>query len=443
MTAVAARPAERARRHARVGLGALLVLAVVYGALALLAATPGSRLVPATAGGSPDWLLGPLRPVGLDAGSGPLAGSLFYAGLWLALLAYAVVVARAREIPRAAAVAAVAGLHLLFALAPPLLSQDAFSYLAYARLGAVHGLDPYLASPASVPADAVFAFAGSKDASSVYGPPFTLFTYALAGVSVPLGFWALKATAAAASLAAVALVWRAAARRGLDPRGASLLVGLNPALLVHVVGGAHNEALILLLTTAALLAHVRGRATGGAALATAATGVKASAALLVPFLIAGARGRGRVRAALLAAAAVALVGALIGIAGFGAEAVGWLDAVRENQARTSSFSLPYKTAELLGALLPGERLDFRAPVRLVYAAGFGAVAAWLLVRAWRGADVVAMAGWATLALLLCSAWLVPWYLAWLLPLAALGRSRPLVAATVVLTAWTLAIAIPF
>jgi len=45
-----------------------------------------------------------------------------------------------------------------------------------------------------------------------------------------------------------------------------------------------------------------------------------------------------------------------------------------------------------------------------------------------------MAGWASLALLLCSAWLVPWYLAWLLPLAALGRSRPLVAATVVLTA---------
>jgi|AntDryMetagUQ889_1029465.scaffolds.fasta_scaffold08933_2 hypothetical protein len=44
-----------------------------------------------------------------------------------------------------------------------------------------------------------------------------------------------------------------------------------------------------------------------------------------------------------------------------------------------------------------------------------------------------MAGWASLALLLCSAWLVPWYLAWL-PLAALGRSRPLVAATVVLTA---------
>ena len=432
-----------ARPCASVALGALLVLAVVYVALALVAATPDSRLVPATAGGSPDWLLGPLRPLGLAAGSGPLAGPLFYAGLWLALLAYAVVVARAREIPRAAAVAALAGLHLLFALAPPLLSQDAFSYLAYARLGAVHGLDPYLAAPASVPTDAVFAFAGSKDASSVYGPPFTLATYALAGVSVPVGLWALKATTAAASLAAVALVWRAAARLGRDPRPAALLVGLNPALLVHVVGGAHNEALILLLTAAALLVHTRGREAGGAALATTATAIKASAALVVPFLIAGARRRGRAGAVLLAAAAAALVGSLIGLAGFGTEAVGWLDAVRENQARTSSFSIPYKTAELLGALLPGGRLDFRGPVRLVYAGAFAAVAGRLLLRTWRGADALTMAGWASLALMLCSAWLVPWYVAWMLPLAALSPSGRLVAATIVLTAWTLAIAIPF
>ncbi|CAA9491997.1 MAG: hypothetical protein AVDCRST_MAG45-801 [uncultured Solirubrobacterales bacterium] len=442
MTALAARPTARVRRHARPGLLALLVLAVVYGALVLLAATPGSRLVPATAGGSPDWLLGPLRPLGLSAGSRSPAGPLFYAGLWLALLAYAVVIARAHEIPRAAAVTALAGLHLLFALAPPLLSQDAFSYLAYARLGAVHGLDPYLAAPASVPADAVFAFAGSKEASSVYGPPFTLATYALAEVSVPVGLWVLKATAAAASLGAVVLVWRAAARRGLDPRAAALVVGLNPALLVHVVGGAHNEALILLLTASALRAHARGREARGATLATAAAAVKASAALLVPFLIAGARRHRRAGAA-LAAVAVALGALLIGLGGFGAEAVGWLDAVRENQARTSSFSLPYKTAELLGALLPGERLDFRGPVRLVYAAAFAAVAGWLLVRTWRGADPVAMAGWATLALLVCSAWLVPWYVAWLVPLAALGRSRPLVTATLALTAWTLAIAIPW
>ena len=36
-----------------------------------------------------------------------------------------------------------------------------------------------------------------------------------------------------------------------------------------------------------------------------------------------------------------------------------------------------------------------------------------------------MAGWATLAILLASAWLVPWYLLWLLPLVALAADRRL------------------
>lgn len=399
--------------------------------------------MPATVGGSPGWLLGPLRPLGLDAASGPSAGLLFYAGLWLALIAYAAAVARAREIPRRSATGALVALALLFALAPPLLSQDVFSYVAYARLGAVHGLDPYAAAPIAVPGDAVFGFAGSKGASSVYGPPFTLATYLLAGASVPVAFWALKALAAVCALGVVALVWRAAERRGLDPRGPALLVGLNPAWLVHVVGAAHNEALTTVALAAALFAYASGRQATSGALATAATAVKASAALPVAFLVAGARRHARAAAAAIAAAAVALAVIAAGLAGFGAEAFGWLDAVGSNQARTSSFSLPYKTAELFGVLLSGERLDYRVPVRIAYASAFGGIAAWLLWRAWRGADAIAMAGWATLALLLCSAWLVPWYVAWLLPLAALGASRGLVLATVAVTAWTLAIAIPF
>ena len=52
--------------------------------------------------------------------------------------------------------------------------------------------------------------------------------------------------------------------------------------------------------------------------------------------------------------------------------------------------------------------------------GLAVLVTWLLVRTRRGADAVAMAGWATLALLLATAWLVPWYIAWLLPLACWG-----------------------
>src|SRR3712207_8552158 len=34
-------------------------------------------------------------------------------------------------------------LHVLFTIAPPLISKDVFSYIGYARLGSVHGLNPY------------------------------------------------------------------------------------------------------------------------------------------------------------------------------------------------------------------------------------------------------------------------------------------------------------
>ena len=78
---------------------------------------------------------------------------------------------------------------MLFLLAPPLLSQDVFSYISYARLDVVHGLDPYTHSPDDVPGDAVYAFAGSKDATSVYGPLFTVATFPLAKLGVPAAFW--------------------------------------------------------------------------------------------------------------------------------------------------------------------------------------------------------------------------------------------------------------
>ena len=452
-------------RHPRLGLGLLLALSAVYVALAALAAAPGSELVLATGGGSPTWLLGPLSVLGIGAASGPLAGPLYYAGLCVALVLYAGVLALATSISRRAAVVAVVSLHLLFALAPPLLSQDVFSYIAYARLGVEHGLNPYTHAPLDIPGDPVYGFAGSKDAVSVYGPLFTLLTYPLSPLGVPAALWLLKAVAALASLGIVALVWRGATALGLDPRLGALFVGLNPDVLVHVVGGAHNEALVMLLVTAGLVAYTAGRASSAAALATAAAGLKASAGLVVPFLIVGAaqparrggpsargssheRRRPGARASSLlrpaaAALATAAAIALIGVVGFGREALDALDLINSNQDRSSRYSLPYKTAQGLAAIGPGDRLDYRSGVRLAYALGFAVTFAVLLWRTWRGADPILMAGWATLAILLASAWLVPWYLLWLLPQAALAGERRLLWASVIFTGWTLAIAIPF
>ena len=43
----------------------------------------------------------------------------------------------------AALAAGIVGAHLILLLGPPLISQDVFGYLAFARMGALHGLDPY------------------------------------------------------------------------------------------------------------------------------------------------------------------------------------------------------------------------------------------------------------------------------------------------------------
>jgi hypothetical protein len=444
--------ADGPARPGRGGPAALAALCLVYVAIATLPAARGSDLVLATAGGSPDWLLGPLRFAGARGADGPLAGPLLYAGLWIALALSAVVVWRRAEIAPRLAIGAVVALHALFLLAPPLLSQDVFSYVAYARLGVEHDLNPYGHAPADIPHDPVHPFAGSKDAVSVYGPAFTLLTYPLAPLGVPGAFWVLKALAALASLGVVALVWRGARLLGRDPLGPALLVGLNPHVLAHVVAGAHNEALVVLISTAGVLAFLAGRERAGAAGATAAVAVKASAALVVPFLVLGGAGRRRVAGAgerlrgaagpALAAAAVAAGIGLLALGAFGSQALDALDLLSSNQARTSRWSFPYKTAELLGALLPGDRLDYRDAVRSAYGLAFAALAAWLLWRTWRGGDPVRLAGWATLAVLVASAWLVPWYALWLLPLAALSGDRRLVLATLALCAWMLPIAVP-
>src|SRR5204863_7843393 len=153
--------------------------------------------------------------------------------------------------PRALAGAFLASLAILF-LGPPLISQDVFGYLGFARMAALHGLDPYTHLPAEAPSDAVFPFIDWPVKHSPYGPLFTLASYALAPLSLGAGLWALKALALTSSLAATALVALAAGRAGGSRRWAAAFVGLNPVLLELALGGAHNDTLILLALSAAL-----------------------------------------------------------------------------------------------------------------------------------------------------------------------------------------------
>jgi Glycosyltransferase family 87 len=430
-----------ARRSAWPAPAALGLLCVLYVALAALPAYGDSGIVlGAPRQHWPAWVVGPLRFAGV--GGHALVGPLFYAGLWVALLLYAVVLVRAGDLPARAVLWTIVGLHVLFLLAPPLLSRDVFSYIAYARLGVEHSLNPYTHAPVDIPRDPVFGYAGSVGAASVYGPLFTLLTYPLAPLGLSASLWILKTVAAACSLGIVGLVWKGAKALGRDPVLPAAFVGLNPLVLVHVVGGAHNEALVVLLTVLGVVLWVAGQRSevGGTAVATVGAGIKASAGLVVPFLIVGSRERWRRS---LAAAVLVLVAlAVLGLAVFGTHALDALSFLNSNQARSSRWSFPYKTAQLLGLVLPGDRLDYRTAARVLWGVAFGVAFLWLLWRTWRGENPVRAAGWATFAILVASAWLVPWYILWLLPLAALAGDRRLMAASVALSAWMFVIAVP-
>jgi hypothetical protein len=349
----------------------------------------------------------------------------------------------ARWLPARAALAAVVGLHLLFLLAPPLLSQDVFSYLAYARLEVLHHLNPYTHSPDAAQGDRVFAFAGSRHATSAYGPLFTLATLPLAKLGVPGAFWILKVVMAAASLGIVALTWTCARRLGSDPVFAVMAVGLNPLVLVHVVGGAHNDALVMLLVMASVLAALSARPAEGGALAASGAAVKASGAVAAPFMLIGIRERGRF---LLAAAGTVVAVAVAAFVAFGWKALQAFVLIGQNQERTTRWSIPQRLADGIGAFTGGDPGSIVHFTRAALAIALAFTLLHLLWRAWqRRSDPhawVLAAGWATLAVLVATAWLVPWYAIWVLPFAAISRSRALIAATVMLCAYMLVIAVP-
>jgi alpha-1,6-mannosyltransferase len=340
-----------------------------------------------------------------------------------------------------------------FACAPVLLSHDAFSYVDYARLGVRHGLDPYVSAPDAAPADPAFAHVTWTETPSAYGPLFTLATYPLAWLPIWLAVAALKAVAAISVLGTAWIASRLAAPRGVDPARAAAFLALNPLVLVHVVGGAHNDGLAMLVTMIGVAAlTARREATAGASLVASAA-IKSSSLFVAPFaLLATARDSmlmGRkttyivafrpINAKPLGRFVLGGLGAavVLGVAGYLGFGWHWLHAfglAGENQGRTSHLSIPVTFARLTG-------LDEDA-VRVAALALFGVAIVWLLARTWRGADWIASAAWAGTALLLATSWLLPWYLLWPLPLAAVSRDRRLAALLLALTAYQLGARIP-
>ena len=410
----------------RTWVGGIALVALTILGLAMAAAGPD--VAPAVGlGDDPGWLRG-----AFGAGLG-MAGGDYIQLERGALVAYAAVLVCASALPARLLWGAIGTLLLAFAIAPPLLSLDVFSYLSYARLDAVHGLNPYESTPQAVPGDAALPFLlDNRDVVSAYGPLFSILALPLSELGLGAAVYALKGVAALSVLGTAWLAARMAATRGIDPRPAAALIALNPLVLVHVVGGAHNDALVALVMALGLAGALGARELSGGVGLVVAAGIKASAAVVLPFAAVEGFLRGR----------RLLIGLLIGVAGvvaialiaYGSAVDAAFDVAGANQDRGTSLSAPHAVADALGL----DEAAVRESMRAGYLAAVIALLAWVAT----GADWVRAAGWAALGLLVASNYVTPWYMILPLPLVAIARDRTLVVASVLFTAFLLRHQVP-
>jgi alpha-1,6-mannosyltransferase len=397
--------------------------------LVCFSASRSALVLPTSLRPLPGWLAGPFEGAGFELGLGALIAAFV-----VMFVSYAVAARSAHKLSARAVLVCILALHAIVLFAPPLFSSDVFSYTAYARMGTVFGANPYTHGPSAVPMEALHPLIGAQwvGTPTVYGPVFTALSYLLVPFDIAANVLAYKAVAAISSLVLIVAIWHAARLRGLDSVRAAALVGLNPVIVVFGVGGGHNDLLMLAILGVGLYVLLQERERSSGALLVTATAVKLTAGLLLPFAFAARRGlgdggpgrRGLLIGACLGAAVITALAYLL----FGTGPLHILDTLQGIQAEGGRQSI---AGFLLGAV---GLSDLARPAGILLTVAFAAIVAWLLRRVWIGElDWITGAGWATVALLCTTGFLVPWYVAWLIPLAALSSDRRLLGAAIILT----------
>ena len=444
----------------------------------------------------PRWMAGPLGGIwpGLTRNTTTL--KYLFTGAIVAMYgAYLAGIAYLPRLGARWVIAVIGVVHAIFLLAPPMALTDVFNYINYGRMEVVHSLNPYTTIPILEPHnDPSYVLSNWHQLLSPYGPLFTILTFAVVPLGVAASFWALKGILAVASLATIFLVWRCARLLGRDPVRAIVLVGLNPIVLVWGLGGDHNDFLMvffivlgfyLLLTARAVRAAAAAAgattapgaitpstfATAPAAGTAAAAGspadvdspaarlpaspaarlhgwllplsaaeigaggafvtaaaIKASGGVLIPVVLAGLlRTPRRLVQVVLGMAAVCVLMAALSLIAFGLH----IPDLSTQSRLVTNVSVP----NLLGLAL-GKGGENRS-LHLVLSGVLAASVLLCCVQAWRRSGPsldrsLTASGWASVALLVTLSWVLPWYVLWVLPLAALSSSRRLRAAALVL-----------
>lgn len=435
------RPAGPVRRHLVLVASAV---AGFTGCLLIVASAPVWRLA------APSWRL--TLPGVPHPGSSVFNGTVFLTGVVLMTLAWMGLIGRAErqrgsERRRLTMVLAVAALWAVpVMLGPPLLSNDVYSYVAQGEL-ASRGLDPTTHGPIYLGRGDIMRAADPvwRTNSAPYGPVAVQISETaveVAGHDAAAAVWVWRGivlAGVAMTAVGVALIARA---RGVSPAVAVAIGIANPLVLLHLVGGVHNDALMLGFLALGLAAHVRGRRWLGIVLIAAATAVKLPAGIALLYVgwtwsspADGDPGTEPVsltrRLRDVAMVATGGLGVLVALSLVVGTGPGWVLALQNTGKVTTTFSgstkLGYVLADGAGAVgLPVGESTVVAVTRLAGMAVTGLVALLLLLRSPR-IGVVRAVGLVLVAYVFLGPVVWPWYLtAGLALLAAvgIGRYRP-------------------
>ena len=342
-------------------------------------------------------------------------------------------------------------------LSVPLFSRDTYSYLAQGAL-LRDGFDPYAVGPIDNPNALLDNVSPIWTITTApYGPAFIMIAKLitmLVGNHVIAGTMLLRLCMLPGF---VLLIWatpRIARHIGANVPIALWICALNPLVIIHLMGGVHNEMLMVGLMAAGIALTLNSRHIAGIALIAVGVAVKATAGIALPFMVwvwmrhlCERRGYRPLRAFAAAAGTsvlifVAVFAVLSGVAGVG---LGWLTALAGSVKIINWLSIPTAAANLIHAI--GGlffSVSFYAVLQVTRAVGIAIVAVALPLLWWRFRhdDRQALTGiaWAMLVVVLFAPAALPWYYSWpLAVLAPLAQSRRAVAAIAAFSTWIMVI----
>ncbi|NUT54266.1 MAG: polyprenol phosphomannose-dependent alpha 1,6 mannosyltransferase MptB [Saccharothrix sp.] len=316
-------------------------------------------------------------------------------------------------------------------VAPPLFSADVFSYLAQGEVAA-RGLAPNVVSPATGASAEAIERVGVywRDTPSPYGPLFSTVERAIAEVTGGDPVAGIVLYRLVAVLGLLLIVW-AVPRLTKDPSRALWLGVLNPLVLWHLVGGVHNDALMLgfMLSGTVIALHALPELrwwqfTAGVVLIGLGAQVKLPALValaVVGTALAKKLGGGWVRFVLAGLGMVAAALAVSVLTSAGGSGFGWVQALGTPSKLNSWMAPTNWPGYLVGAVFGPE--SGQAMISSVRIAGFALILCGIAVvlrhQLRGGVSEVTALGMMMSLIVVLGPVIQPWYLLWaVLPLAA-------------------------